>query len=181
MSNDVNDEGKKRTLSSSSFFFASSSAFFFSSSSCSFEGPAGAPALLFFFASLASFSSCLIRLILGSRLSVRSTRVRRRAVSSFFRLARSVLFFFSVYRLSSRLQQIYQISDVRWGDGRGEDVLVTALVDFFIEVLETSPTIKVIPKVVEPLHLLFPILISAKHRHRLFLAKPSFTFKHRSE
>lgn len=34
---------------------------------------------------------------------VKSTRLRRRAISSFFRLARSLLFFFSVYRLSSRL------------------------------------------------------------------------------
>lgn len=85
----------RRTFSSSSFCFASSSAFFFSSSSFAFW-LAGTPPLVFFFASLASFSSCLIRLIRGSTLSVKSTSVRRRAVSSFLRRARSDLFFFSV-------------------------------------------------------------------------------------
>lgn len=38
-----------------------------------------------------------------SYLSVKSTIPRRRAMSSFFLRARSLLFFFSVYRLSSRL------------------------------------------------------------------------------
>ena len=180
ISNEVNNQRKRRecTFSSSSFFFASSSAFFFSSSSCAFEGAAGTPPLFFFFASLTSFSSCLIRLIRGSRLSVKSTSVRRRAVSSFFLLARSVLFFFSVYRLSSRLHNSSDQSG-RW---RGErDVLVTTLVDFFIKVFETSPTIKVVPKIVKALHLHFPIFINAKHRYRCFLAKPCLTFKHRPE
>ena len=121
ISNETNNQRKRKeyTFSSSSFFFASSSAFFFSSSSCAFEGAAGAPPLFFFFASLASFSSCLIRLIRGSRLSVKSTSVRRRAVSSFFLLARSVLFFFSVYRLSSRLHNPSDQSE-KWRGERGK-------------------------------------------------------------
>jgi hypothetical protein len=93
----------RATLSSSSFRFASSSAFRLSSSALALASAADIPPLFFFFASRASFSSCLILLIRGSKLSVRSTRLRNRAVSSFFRRARSVLFFFSVYRLSSRL------------------------------------------------------------------------------
>ena len=98
------EEGRARTFSSSSFRFASSSAFFFSSSAFCFAlTPFCAPPLFFFFASRAAFSSSLIRFIRGSCASARSTIPRSRAVSSFLRRARSDLFFFSVYRLSSRL------------------------------------------------------------------------------
>jgi hypothetical protein len=91
----------KRTLSASSFALASSSARRFSSSTCALEGPA--PGLFLRFVSRGSFSSCLMRLIRGSAERATSTIFLRRAVSSFLRRARSVLFFFSVYRLSSRL------------------------------------------------------------------------------
>jgi hypothetical protein len=100
---DMVNGGRKQTFSASSFALASSSARRFSSSASAFESPLPAPALFLRFASRASFSSCLMRLIRGSIERATSTILRRRAVSSFLRRARSVLFFFSVYRLSSRL------------------------------------------------------------------------------
>jgi hypothetical protein len=100
---DIVNGAHKQTFSTSSFALASSSARRFSSSACAFESPAPAPALFLRFASRASFSSCLMRLIRGSTERATSTILRRRAVSSFLRRARSALFFFSVYRLSSRL------------------------------------------------------------------------------
>lgn len=90
------------TFSASSL--ASCSSFRFASSCAACEGVLTPEfPLVRFFASLASFSSCLIRLIRGSCCRAKSTRPRSRAVSSFFRRALSDLFFFSVYRLSSRL------------------------------------------------------------------------------
>lgn len=87
------------TVSASALALASSS-FRFASSWEALDGvlaPEPAPfALALFFASLASFSSCLMRFIRGSWANVLSTRVRSRAVSSFFLRARSDLFFFSV-------------------------------------------------------------------------------------
>ena len=96
----------KQTFSASSFVLASSSARRFSSSACALEGTPPGPGLFLRFASRASFSSCLMRLMRGSAERATSTIFRRRAVSSFLRRARSVLFFFSVYRLSSRLKII---------------------------------------------------------------------------
>ena len=98
------------SFSFSTFSLAAASAarcFSASSSSCFFAASSGllAPGLtLRLLASRASFSSCFIRLMRGSTARARSTKERRRALSSFFRLARSDLFFFSVYRLSSRLE-----------------------------------------------------------------------------
>jgi hypothetical protein len=84
--------------------FASSSAFFFAAAwSSLLSAGVAVPDLAFFFASRASFSSCLMREIRGSVPIAMSTSWRRRALSSFFLRARSDLFFFSVYRLSSRL------------------------------------------------------------------------------
>jgi hypothetical protein len=91
----------RRTLSSSSCLAASALALasasalaFFSAS----DGPAAAPLglPLFFLASRAAFSCCLNILMRGSRLRALSTSWRRRALSSFFLRARSVLFFFSM-------------------------------------------------------------------------------------
>jgi hypothetical protein len=95
------------TFSSSSFLAASSAACFFAASSCALSTGAAAPGRARFFASRAAFSSSLIRRIRGSCASARSTSARSRAVFSFSRRARSVLFFFSVYRLSSRLPGVY--------------------------------------------------------------------------
>ena len=91
-------------------FVAASAAAFASAAFCfsaGVMGLGGAPLITapppFFFASRAAFSSALIRLIRGSLANTSSTRVRSRTLSSFFLLARSDLFFFSVNRLSSRL------------------------------------------------------------------------------
>lgn len=60
-------------------------------------------------------------------------------------------------------------------------MLVATLFDFFIEAFETSPATKLIPEIINALRLLFLSIISAKHRVRLFLDKPSFTLEHRPE
>lgn len=61
-------------------------------------------------------------------------------------------------------------------DGKGTYLSLPLLTS-----LSRYSTIKVVPEVIKALHLLFPISISAKHRRRLFLAKPSFASEHRPE
>ena len=71
------------------------------------------------------------------------------AISSFFLLARSDLFFFSVYLLSSRLSWIECQPFDKAIDKKC--ILITALVDLLIPPLKAPPTIKVVPKVIESL------------------------------
>ena len=151
-------EYTKQTFSASSFALASSSARRFSSSACAFVNPPPVPDLFLRLASLASFSSCLMRLIRGSAASATSTMLRRRAVSSFLRRARSALFFFSVYRLSSRLYGRLEKKRLR----KTNNVLVASFVYLFVQVLEAAPTVEIVPKVVERLDFLFRVSVLAE-------------------
>ena len=59
--------------------------------------------------------------------------------------------------------------------------LVAPFVDLFVQVFETSPTIKVVPEIVESLDLLPRSIVGTQEWNRLFFAKSSLTFEYRCE
>jgi len=112
-------------------------------------------------------------------LSVRSTKERILAMSSFFLRARSDLFFFSVYRLSSRLFKGRKMRTVN--NIIISDVPVTSFVDFLVHPLETSPTVKVVPKIIEPFNLFLGSIFGTEPWNRLYFRETGVKVEDRCE
>jgi len=106
------------------------------------------------------------------------TSLRMRCMSSFFRSSRCFLFFFSIHRLSSRLERHSEKRYnprpcVRHGDVKPSRASLAANALFgvhgvlLVEVVEHAPRVKVVPKVVKLGHLLIRSIIVAKRWDRL--------------
>ena len=63
----------------------------------------------------------------------------------------------------------------------GRYALVAPFVDLFIQVFKTSPTIKVVPEIVESLDVLPGSIVGTQEWNRLFFAKSSLTFEYGGE